>query len=316
MGEVVSLNGHRKYPAFLDAKDLVAEDEPDRAWVIEGLVEREGRILLAGAEGCGKSLLALTAAAQAAAGIKVLDRFEVDLPATTVYFDLEMGRSTMRRRVKQLSISAGLEDGALFIVHRPEGLDLSSAKERHDLFAFLDEISPDFIVIDPLYKLMETESVYERDVRPTIKALDEMRTRYQCGLLLVHHLRKRASGEASRGKDSSDVFGSSVLLRWPEVTMLLNEQTLVVSKDRDANFGGNKPSFPVRRGGKWPIWLDDPSAPPDEDVLNVLREMGPMTRAQVIKTAHRRAKDVGDALKRLEALGKVRHIDGVWESVR
>lgn len=314
MGEVVSLNGKAKLPAWIDAVALVGESEVDREWVINDLIERQGRILLAGAEGAGKSLLALTAAVQAAANLNVLGRFGTDLPATVVYIDLEMARSSTRRRLRELSATAKLPDGALYVLHRPDGLDVSSNRERRDLFALLDEVEPTLIVVDPLYKFMLTDSVYERDVRPTIQALDEMRVRYNASLILVHHLRKRAHGEANRGKDSSDIFGSSVLLRWPEVILTMaGDDVLRVVKDRDDTFHGIK-SFPIKRGGAWPLSLENPSLTREEEIAQWLRSHGPASGNSVFAGVGGNKTAVLASLTKLDHTGAIRRDkDGLWE---
>lgn len=316
MAQVVELrSGARtRPPTFVDATAMVAEDEPDRSWIIPGLIERQGRVLLVGAEKSGKSLLALTGAVQAAAGLKVWDRFETDIPPTVLYMDLEMTRSSIRRRLRGLTISAKLPDGALYLLHTAGAMDLKSARERRDLYAQLDEVQPDVLFIDPLYKFMLTDAVYEKDVRPYIDAMDELRDRYDCGIVLVHHYRKRAHGEGKRGKDASDVFGSSILLRWPEMVLGLEEDALRAIYDRDDNWNGIK-SFPLKRGGQWPISLQDPELDRAGAIAQWLRVHGPASGNAVSAGVGGNRVAVLNTLSELEVRGAIRrNLGGEWEA--
>jgi hypothetical protein len=287
-------------PELLDATVLADEPEPDHEWVIPDFIERQGRILLAGPEKCGKSLLALTLAVQAASGITALDFFPIESTPRVLYMDLEMARSSTRRRLRQLIISAKghLKPGALEILHRPDGFDVTT-DARHFSTA-LGHIRPDLIVIDPLYKLMVTDSVYERDVRPTLKWLDQLRKAFGCSIILVHHLRKRPQGESGRGRDASDIFGSSVLLRWPETLMLLDEDSLRVKGDRDATFGELN-YFSVKRGGVWPIGLTSGGLDGDieAEILDYL-QVGPTSGNELAKNVHHKRQKVGRMLQSLE----------------
>lgn len=301
MGSVVALNGGYR---LVDATAFADEPDPERRWVIPGLLERHGRILMVGAEGSGKSLLAITLAVQAAAGKEVLGRFEMDWPMRTVFMDLEMGPSSQRRRLRPLRISAGLQPDSLFLLRAEEGIDSASQRETRQITAVLKDFAPDLVIVDPLYKLTNTDSTYERESKPVLRFLDHIRSEFDCGLILIHHLRKRGQGEATRGKDASDIYGSSVWLRWPESLFIMREDTLVVEKDRDQIIPKGT-TFPIKRGGQWPISLLDPNEPPDELIYQALVEAGPMSRSQIQKQVHRRTQTVSDAINRLAVQGRI-----------
>jgi RecA-family ATPase len=313
-GILTKLDAKRQIPsARMEAYRLTEEDEPDHDWLIPGFIERQGRILIAGAEGSGKSLMALTLAVQAASGLPVLGRFPMSIAARVVYLDLEMGRSSTRRRLRQLLISAkgSLIQGDFYIYHRPDGLDLSTPTDRAELDAWFNEIEPELVIIDPLYKMSLTDSTYEREVKPTLKMLDRWRLVHGCGIILVHHFRKRPQGEAGRGRDASDVFGSSVLLRWPETVFMLNEETLKLAKDREATFADLK-SFQVVRGGQWPISLDGGAVLPTEEVFDHIRVSGPCSGNSVALALGRRRTDVYNALRSLEKDNRIFIQSGRW----
>jgi RecA-family ATPase len=309
------LNGNNERPeVLLDAVDFLAEPDPDRHWLIEGFIEPERRVLLVGAEGVGKSLLALTAAVQAASGIKVLDRFDVPFPINTLYMDLEMPRDLTRRRLRSLAHTAELQPGALHVLLQPDGLNLLDEEDREQLFAYLQEVQPELIVVDPFYKLSLLGSSKEEDVKPVFGFLDQIRKDFGTAVVLVHHLRKRAQGEASRGKDTSDVYGSALFLRWPETIVVLAEEWLGVAKDRANTFewvGG----FPIKRGGHWPIQIMAPRATAQKaDILKYIEENGPCVANDVVRDVPMRREDILKALRLMEIAGLIQRRAGYLEA--
>jgi hypothetical protein len=238
--------GSREWDPVVDATEMISEPDVAYSWLIggpgkTGLLESQGRVLLAAGEGAGKSLLVLQLAVQAAAGIVAFGKWEVQRPLRTVYFDLEMGRRSTRRRLERLIKAAMLSGrpvapGMLDIVHRPEGIDFLDRAERRWVFDYLKKIEPQLIVIDPLWKAIPTDSLHEKEMKPFLRLLDRLRVEFGVGIIIAHHLRKRGSGDSQRGRDSSDVFGSSALLRWPETVMLLGDELLRVDKDREGFF--------------------------------------------------------------------------------
>jgi hypothetical protein len=268
----------QRRPAWRDAVAFVHEPMPEREWLITDLVERQGRLLLVGPEGKGKSMIALTLAVQAAAGLTVLDAFEVDLPRRTIYMDLEMPERSTRRRLKPLTISARLEPGALELFHRLEGINLRDKDERASIQENLHRIGPDLLVIDSLHKVVQGDLNDDTHIAPVLGWIDAQMETFDCAVVMVHHLRKRAHGEAKRGKDASDIFGSSRLLRWPELTLSIDDagQKLRVFKDRE-NTMGDIVAFSIEWGGVWPLRLADPEFRKDGSPRS--REAGAHPRA-------------------------------------
>jgi hypothetical protein len=287
----------------------------DIDWLIDGLLERQGRVLIAGDEGCGKSLLSMTLAAQAAAGLPVLGRWSVPVGLRVVYFELEMGLRTSQRRARLLNLAiqqAGGEvppDEFLF-VHRPLGFDIGSrSKEASNILAWLASVEPDLVIFDPLYRMTSTDAVGEAELRPLVNFVAQVRER-GAALWIVHHTRKRQGG-MERGKDSSDVYGSSILLRWPETVLALHDDgnkrgRLRVLKDREGFFEDSR-EFLVERGGRWPIGVVE-QAPMDVarvKILDALSIDGARSANALSKDLHLRREDVSAAIRQLEADGIV-----------
>jgi hypothetical protein len=310
---LAGLNGHRDFPAWVDSVEFLAEPDPDIEWLIPGLIERQSRTILAGIEEGGKSLLTLILAAQAAVGHPILERFPMERPIRVVYFDLEMGRRQTRRRLRQINetlteLGKPLQPGALELFQRPDGMDLNDRGERRALLEKIERLQPDLMIFDPLYKMMATEG-YEREVKPFLRFLDRIRRETDVAMLLVHHLRKRAGGDSERGKDTSDIYGSSLLLRWPETILSLTYDFMKVSKDRDYVFRDDR-AFPVLRkeegeDSKWLMVLGNPRIVIDNEILEYLTEVGPASANLLARDLGHRRLEVSRACRRLAEEGRV-----------
>lgn len=307
------------YPVWVDALDLIAEPEPDREWVVDGLIERQGRILIAGSEGCGKSLLALTGAVQIAAGLPVWGSFPAGDPRRVVYLDLEMARASTRSRARLLTKQAKALGGqvikhALVFCQRADGLDLGNRREAEGLFADVAKWEPELVVVDPLYKTSLHSLEEEKYVGPILGFLDGLRHRLGVALIIPHHLRKRAQGDGARGRDSSDIYGSSRLLRWPETIMLMNEDEMRVTKDRDATFEQTR-AWRVTSGPRFPIGLESMGNTLEDQIESYIVAYGPVSATEVQTHVHRRRQVVVEAIAVLKTRGRIRKTGQKWEAV-
>jgi hypothetical protein len=95
------------------------------------------------------------------------------------------------------------------------GIDLSRAEDAAWLLERVNAHQPDLLVCGPFYRLHASDSEDEKGARRVVTALDAARVQADCALIVEHHA-PHASGGAQR---SVRPFGSSLLLRWPEMGM-------------------------------------------------------------------------------------------------
>jgi replicative DNA helicase len=196
---------------------LAGDDDPED-WVLPGLLAREDRLILTGAEGLGKMMLLRQIAVCAAAGLDPFS-FQPIEPRTVLLVDLEnpaqIMRQTIRRMVEQAKIKSARHDVAerVFVERRPEGLNLAEPTNVAWLMKRVTLCNPDILIIGPLYKLMNGNPSDEMVARAVTVALDLVRTHGKCALLLEAH-----AGHATAGMTDRPVrpTGSSLWLRWPE----------------------------------------------------------------------------------------------------
>lgn len=292
--------------------------EPD--WLVTDLIERGSRTILAGAEGAGKSLLAFTLAVQAGAGLPVLANPAWTPPwqVRTLYVELEMGRRTVARRAHALRAAATasghpLPAGAVGMI-RLDGLDPNPRRSRDaaDILAQISAFEPDLVIFDPLYKMLATDKAPEEAFGPLVGFLDQVRA-VGAATILVHHLRKAGFGEP-RGGQASDLYGSSFLLRFPELVAFVHDDgdrrgRLEVKKDREGFFEEQGRSFPIRRGGAWPIGLYVPDGfELDDAILRILRLEGARSASALAREMDAGKGPILDALERLGRSDRVHRV--------
>jgi replicative DNA helicase len=201
--------------------DFLGEEDQPEDWVIPGLLAREDRMILTGAEGLGKMMLLRQIAVCAAAGLDPFTYAPIE-PRTVLLVDLEnpaqIMRQTIRKMVDSAKVKSARHDVAdrVFVERRPEGLNLAEPSNVAWLMKRVTMCQPDILIIGPLYKLMNDNPNDEATARACTVALDLIRTRGNCALLLEAH-----AGHGSNAMTDRPVrpTGSSLWLRWPEFGM-------------------------------------------------------------------------------------------------
>lgn len=180
-----------------DVADMVAdESEPDVFdWIIRDCLERGDRLILTGPEGQGKSLMLRQLAVQVAIGTHPWQGITDEPPHRVLFIDLENSRRQSRREFRPLLSLAGraYTRGSMMLAVkcRPQGIDLTAARDVRWTEALLRHHRPDMLVMGPLYKMYRgsergsKESESAADIVTSV--LDRLRVRYGCALLLEGH---------------------------------------------------------------------------------------------------------------------------------
>jgi 5S rRNA maturation endonuclease (ribonuclease M5) len=193
--------------------------DADTVWVIPGLLERGDRLIWTGFEGMGKSVAARQIAVAAAAGLHPFaeKRFP---PQRVLYIDCENSERQGRRHFRKLEEIARekmrpVPTDGMFLIHRPAGIDLSRPEDAAWLLERVTAHKPDLLVCGPFYRLHAADSEEEGAARKVVAALDKARVLADCALIVEHH----APHGGSHGARNVRPFGSSLLMRWPEMGM-------------------------------------------------------------------------------------------------
>ena len=130
----------------VDAEDWVAEPEPDRRYLIDGLVEMGSNILMAGPPKSAKTLLAQHIGTMGRAGLPIAGRYAVAEPFRTLIILTEGSSRAHKRRLHRLQLGGGALRGVK-ILYRPQ-LKFSDDASMRKLRSTVDQHDTDFLVLD------------------------------------------------------------------------------------------------------------------------------------------------------------------------
>lgn len=236
---------------------LAAADSP-HDWIVPGLLERGDRLILTGFEGLGKSMLVRQLAVCAAAGIDPFHHQHRHPPARVLLIDCENSQTQSRRKLRPIAesatwLNAPVAKGRMHLIHRPEGIDLTTEEHAAWLIERVTAHQPDIIFIGPFYRLHNANMNDEQAARRVVAILDACRAANTSALITEAH-----AGHGEPGKDRSvRPTGSSLLLRWPEFGYGLKPSAFDQPDDR-GNFRrvDVKPWRGPRDERDWPAHLE------------------------------------------------------------
>ncbi|MGH9053353.1 MAG: AAA family ATPase [Acidimicrobiia bacterium] len=230
-----------------DIDEFLAAGEPDRAWLVPGLLDRGERLILTGPEGAGKSTLLLQLAVQLATGIHPFSLAPID-PVRVLLIDLENSARHVRRQLRPLRVQAGnrLDPRYVVPVVRSEGVDVLHRPDAEWLAERVAVNGPDVLICGPLYKLAGGDPTSEEVARRVAGLLDRFRVEFGVTVLIEAH---QPYG-SSVGARPRRPYGASLWSRWPDFGLNLSPHG-VVTHWRGARDEREWPAVLIR-GGEWP----------------------------------------------------------------
>lgn len=168
------------------------------SWLIEDVIPSNSIGMIYGASGSGKSHIILSMAAMIANGSPWFDK---DTEQGNVLVMAGEGLSGLSRRFKAIEKehSITINQERLFVSNRAIGMDTDKGyKQVEKAITELDE-PPQLIIIDTLSRhLMQSEENSNDDMARFINRLEDIRLKYDCTIILVHHTGK-AANQGARG---------------------------------------------------------------------------------------------------------------------
>ena len=239
-------------------------------WLVPGLLERGDRLIITAAEGGGKSTLLRQMAVTLAAGIHPFNTTDYTDPLRVLVLDCENGAPASRRKYRPLLDAAAhseqpLRRGQFSIECRPQGLDLTQARDRAWTMRRIEKLRPEVLIIGPVYRLHAGNPNDEELARKVSVVIDEARATVNCAVLMEAHAPHHNGFGTHRALRP---LGSSLWMRWPEFGYGLRpvddeisasqERARVVVPWRGARDEREWPTH-VKQGMRWP-WI--PYTPP------------------------------------------------------
>ncbi len=188
-------------PRLLKSLSGLLKQPKPLQWAVKGLIEHNTIATIFGPSGGGKSFVAISLAAAVATGRDWYGRKVKQGPV--LYLNGE-GEAGILRRFKAWSVDTGepLEDAPISITERP--VLFGNTELLNQLSAEVDEmpVPPALVVVDTLARAtagMEENSA--KDMGLFVEALDALRRRYGCTVLVIHHTGK-STIDAARGSSA------------------------------------------------------------------------------------------------------------------
>jgi hypothetical protein len=205
------------------------EAEPEKhEWLVPNFIRRRWRIVIAGEEGIGKMVLLRQIGHCVAAGVHPFKDQQRITPRRVLFVDVENPQDTISEQTALISNTldlVGMAEDRLHIYSNEAGINLAQPGDRRRFERIVANIRPDMVIAGPLYKLSRRQagqSDWDSDAMDLINFFDDIRTRYNCALLLEHHLVKTGTNTHFRNPDQG---GSAMFRRWPEMSFSMIEDT-------------------------------------------------------------------------------------------
>ncbi|MFQ9500006.1 MAG: AAA family ATPase [Faecalibacterium sp.] len=215
-------------PAFENLQTALHHVPPQSPAVIEGVLRKGHKMLLAGPSKAGKSFALIELAVCIASGTPWMNRFE-SRRGKVLYVNLEVDRASCLHRFKDVYTALGLPPQNLrnidiwnlrgYCINWPHFVDICCSRARREQY--------DVIIIDPFYKLNAGRENNVFDMVQFCNGLDLISAVNGAAVIYAHHHSKGDQG----WKNSMDrASGSGVFAR--DVDALLDIIELELPPDR------------------------------------------------------------------------------------
>lgn len=203
----------------------------------KGILYEGGKIIIYGKYKTFKSMLAKSMAMSLAYGID----FQGDIPVyrdgcSVLYVQSEISEPLLHQRMKPMwtnltgrKIEAPLKP--MWVATSPF-LVLDMDWGYNELRDTIEELRPEVVILDPVYKFMSGSITDPNSVGNFVRSLDKLIADYNCALILLHHTRKPPVGQLQEASGASDdMVGAQTFSSWAD--------TVLKIQPKGGDLGGN-----------------------------------------------------------------------------
>jgi len=210
------------YVPTIRSLDDIGPDLPPIEWVWKDHIPRGLLSILGASQGSGKSFVGLDFAYRIIHNIGFPDGAPIMRPgANIVYVDAEAVPQIMRERANYYK----MDQKKLFpmLADSGEMIDLGLQKYQDRLTEMVEYLKPELIIIDSLSSVHTRGQNNVEDLRALVGYLIRLAGWANCGLLLIHHIRKPSMGNRMMNVDfgMEDLSGSGYITQQARVVMSL-----------------------------------------------------------------------------------------------
>lgn len=144
-----------------------------------------------------------------------------------VYFQAEGDQGEMFNRIRSMDKAIHCNRANLFHFYEP-GTKLNTPSGLNYFIKMLDNytINPELIIIDPMYMAFTGDLSKQTTVCEICDAVDTLKSKYDCAVLLIHHASKdlfnKSGGVIDRGDNSA--FGSAFLVANVDTLFMMRKE--------------------------------------------------------------------------------------------
>jgi len=210
------------YVPSIRSLDEIGPDLPLIEWVWKDYIPRGLLSILGASQGSGKSFVGLDFAYRIIHNIGFPDGAPIIHPgANIIYVDAEAVPQIMRERANYYK----MDQKKLFpmLADPSEMIDLGLQKYQDRLTEMVEYLKPELIIIDSLSSIHTRGQNNVEDLRALVGYLIRLAGWANCGLLLIHHIRKPSMGNRMMNVDfgMEDLSGSGYITQQARVVMSL-----------------------------------------------------------------------------------------------
>lgn len=198
---------------FLYDLDEFLDAEFQFDWIMRGLISRRGLVIITGQPGVGKTQFMIDLTMSLALGKDYLDYVNEMGPCRVLFLSLEMGGPELQIFWRASASDPKYGDRATLgkntkVIPTGTDMDLTRADYLAWFKNLLAEVKPDVVVIDSLQMMTSQSLSDETETRNLMKMLKKVASEFECGLIMVHHERKRQPGAKNDTGSLSDMYGA------------------------------------------------------------------------------------------------------------
>jgi len=207
--------------------DLYAKEEPGYQPLLGPLVMRGLRTLVGARTGEGKTTFVMHMVKAIVHGEDFLDYEgigpdENGRAPQVLIIDAEQSLPDIQRLAEECDLT---ESRDVHYIMAPDGLDLSEGSyDAAEIEEILEDLRPDVLVLDPLYKSHRGDSNDEREAVDFMRLLDRWRTQYGFAFIMPVHTRKGSKQNPDASPTMDDIFGSGAFARGAEIIFGLQQK--------------------------------------------------------------------------------------------
>jgi hypothetical protein len=208
------------YAPDIKSLDEIGSELPPIEWIWKSWIPRGLLTVLGASQGSGKSFVALDLARCIIHNLGFPDSSPIARPGSNViYVDAEAVPQILRERANHFNMDQ--KKIFLMLADHSEMIDLGQQKYQDRLTEMAAALQPELIIIDSLSSSHTRGQNNVEDLRALVGYLVRLTGWANCGMLLIHHIRKSPNGQRMMNVDfgMEDLSGSGYITQQARVVM-------------------------------------------------------------------------------------------------